>query len=201
MALDLSGIMANARVAGSSSVLDGLRKKRAEDMAQSRARMTQIMDAVASLGGGGSAPAGGGARPSSSRGGGALSTPTSGGGHGGGLVTIRTPNGGSVTVAKAYASRFTGLMNDLYKAGYHFKSVGGYNYRNIAGTNKLSKHATGEAIDIDPGPNRGTRLGGGGNPYGYFNPNVAVAIARKWGLDWGGTWKGQEDPMHFSTGG
>jgi hypothetical protein len=91
-------------------------------------------------------------------------------------------------------------MGDLWKAGYHFKSVGGYNYRNIAGTNQLSKHATGEAIDIDPQPNRGNRLGGGGSRYGYFNPSVINALMRKWGLDWGGNWS-NPDPMHFSTGG
>ncbi|HEU4347592.1 MAG TPA: M15 family metallopeptidase [Actinoplanes sp.] len=121
--------------------------------------------------------------------------------RGRGLTTITAPNGQRVTVSATYANRFTGLLNDLWKAGYKFKSVGGYNYRNLAGTKTLSKHAFGEAIDIDPGPNRGTRLGGGGARYGYFNPKVAAALARKWGLDWGGLWRGQEDPMHFSTGG
>jgi D-alanyl-D-alanine carboxypeptidase-like protein len=200
--LDLAALMssldATAKVAGTSPALEAMKKARLQRAEASRARMSQIMDMVSSLG---LQQGGGGGAPSRGGGGGNLSTPTGGGGHGGGLVTIKTPNGGSVTVAKAYASKFAGLMQDLYNAGYHFKSVGGYSYRNIAGTNKLSKHATGEAIDIDPGPNRGTRLGGGGNPYGYFNPQTAVAIARKWGLDWGGTWKGQEDPMHFSTGG
>jgi hypothetical protein len=117
------------------------------------------------------------------------------------LVQIAGPNGTRVTVNSRYARQFSGLMNDLWNSGYRFKSVQGYNYRNIAGTNRLSKHATGEAIDIDPGANRGTRLGGGGARYGYFNPNIVIPIIRKWGLDWGGLWKGSEDPMHFSTGG
>ena len=117
-----------------------------------------------------------------------------------GLVTIRTPNGERVTVAANYAGRFSGLLNDLWKAGYHYRSVGGYSYRNIAGTNTLSKHATGEAIDIDPQPNRGNRLGGGGSRYGYFDPRVVNGLIKKWGLDWGGNWS-NPDPMHFSTGG
>ena len=207
MAFDINALMTSldqtAKQAGTSPALEAMKKARLQRAAASRQQMSQIMAMVASLGpgqaqGGGSS-SGGGARAAG--GGGGLSTPTNGGGHGGGLVTIKTPNGGTVTVSKAYAAKFQGLLGDLWNAGYHFKSVGGYSYRNIAGTNRLSKHATGEAIDIDAQPNRGTRLGGGGNPYGYFNPQVAVRIARKWGLDWGGTWKGQEDPMHFSTGG
>jgi len=117
-----------------------------------------------------------------------------------GLVQITAPNGQRVTVAGNYAGRFSGLLSDLWNAGYKFKSVQGYNYRNIAGTNTLSKHATGEAIDIDPQPNRGNRLGGGGSRYGYFDPSVINGLIRKWNLDWGGTWS-NPDPMHFSTGG
>jgi hypothetical protein len=135
-------------------------------------------------------------------------TGISGGGGGGGyapsrnprgvgLTTITAPDGERVTVAANYASKFSGLLRDLWNAGYHYKSVGGYNYRNIAGTNTLSKHATGEAIDIDPGANPVTY----GTAKTYFNPNTVIPILRKYGLDWGYLWTGKKDPMHFSTGG
>jgi hypothetical protein len=138
---------------------------------------------------------------------------SSGGGSGGpvqdlagnppgrGLTTITAPDGERVTVAANYAAKFSGLLRDLWNEGYHFRSVSGYSNRNIAGTNTKSKHATGEAIDIDPTINRGTRLGGGGTPYGEFRLADILPLLRKYNLDWGGLWKGQEDPMHFSTGG
>jgi hypothetical protein len=197
----ISGLSTTAGLAGRSSAVDALRKRNQQNAARARQRTGSLIEGLTALAqsqGSAAAAGGGGGGGGGSY---ANATATKGNGPGKGLVTIRTPNGGTVTVAANYASRFQGLLTDLWNAGYHFKSVGGYSYRNIAGTNTLSKHATGEAIDIDAQPNRGTRLGGGGNPYGYFNPSVAIAIAKKWGLDWGGTWKGQEDPMHFSTGG
>jgi len=186
-----------AAVAGRSQAVEGLRKRRLAQAAESRTSRQGLIAAAMAGGLGGAQPAGGGGGGHDHDHGG---TPTSNG-PGKGMTWITLPNGGRVQVAANYAGKFGGLLNDLWNAGYKFKSVGGYNYRNIAGTNRLSKHATGEAIDIDPHPNRGTRLGGGGNPYGYFDPAVAIKLARKWGLDWGGTWKGSEDPMHFSTGG
>lgn len=130
----------------------------------------------------------------------------SGGGYAGpsgnprgvGLTTILAPNGERVTVAANYANKFSGLLKDLWNSGYHFKDVQGYNYRNIAGTNTLSKHATGEAIDIDPGANPVTY---NGRSQTYFNPNVVIPILKRYGLDWGALWNGKKDPMHFSTGG
>lgn len=199
MPYDLGSAMASlgatATLSGPSASAVALRARTKQRAAASRAQRTSLIEQLLASGVrpgmGGGAPAGGG---------GNYSTPTNNA-QGKGLTTITAPNGQKITVSATYASRFSGLLNDLWKAGYKFKSVGGYSYRNIAGTNKLSRHAHGEAIDIDPQPNRGTRLGGGGNRYGYFDPAIAVKLARKWGLDWGGTWRGQEDPMHFSTGG
>lgn len=204
MPFDLSALVSGFTNTGdavsSSAALDALKKRNQAAQERGRANTTALISMLVRNGGGASMGARANMGGASSSGGGGGSTPTRNG-PGKGLTTITLPNGSKVTVASNYASKFQGLTQDLWNAGYKFKSVGGYSYRNIAGTNRLSKHATGEAIDIDPGPNKGTRLGGGGNPYGYFNPQVAIKLARKWGLDWGGTWKGQEDPMHFSTGG
>jgi len=195
MALDLSGLRSTASSAGyGSAALSSSQRRLATAQASSRQQRALIMTLLKNFGGG----IRGGASPTGLGIGGIGSAVHNAPGRG--LVTITAPNGQRVTVAANYASKFQGLMGDLWKAGYHFKSVGGYNYRNIAGTNQLSKHATGEAIDIDPQPNRGNRLGGGGSRYGYFNPSVINALMRKWGLDWGGNWS-NPDPMHFSTGG
>lgn len=92
------------------------------------------------------------------------------------------------------ADIFVALLDDLYAAGYRPVSIGGYNDRNIAGTNTKSLHSYGYAIDIDPAKNP--------VQYGSNNhalpPNVA-ALAAKYGLSWGGNWNSYKDPMHFSV--
>lgn len=102
--------------------------------------------------------------------------------------------GRNITVNRFAAPRFQGLLNDLYKAGYRPASIGGFNNRNIAGSNQKSLHAYGLAIDIDPARNP--------VQYGSNNhalpPNVA-ALAAKYGLSWGGSWNSYKDPMHFSV--
>src|SRR5678815_81570 len=55
--------------------------------------------------------------------------------HGTRLATIVTPWGQHVTVNAAKAPVFAQFLKGLNKLGYHPTSVGGYNYRNIAGTN------------------------------------------------------------------
>lgn len=119
--------------------------------------------------------------------------------HGTRLATIRTPWGQNVTVNASKAPTFAKLFQGLNALGYRPKSVGGYNYRNIAGTNTLSKHALGLAVDIDPTPNRGGRLGGGGTRYGYFDPNAVMRLVRSLGMSWGANFR-NPDPMHFSFG-
>lgn len=111
------------------------------------------------------------------------------------LVTIRTRGGVPFTVSSSHASRFEGLLNDLEAAGYPIKGdqSGGYNYRNIAGTNKLSNHAHGSAVDVNWSENaRGTA--------GNIPASVARDLAAKHGMTWGGDWK-NPDPMHFEVAG
>lgn len=66
---------------------------------------------------------------------------------------------------------------------HHLSTYHGcYVYRNIANTNRLSKHAYGLAIDI--------------NAYQQQPPEV-VTCFKQAGFDWGGDWKSKYDPMHF----
>ncbi len=85
-----------------------------------------------------------------------------------------------------------------------------YNYRNIAGTDELSFHALGLAIDIDPRINPYIE-GDSVQPRGaVYDPSVPgtltrdsalVQIFKKHGFDWGGDWmaeRGYVDYQHFS---
>lgn len=111
------------------------------------------------------------------------------------LVTIRTRAGVPFTVAKDAAPKFEALLNDLEASGYPIRGdqSGGYNYRTIAGTNTLSNHAHGNAVDVNWSENaRGTA--------GNIPPGLARDLAAKHGMTWGGDWK-NPDPMHFEIAG
>jgi len=69
----------------------------------------------------------------------------------------------------------------------------GYCYRMVRGTtDKLSNHSSGTAIDLNASR----------HPLGQitFEPGkvpMIRALAHKWGLTWGGDYKGRKDEMHF----
>jgi hypothetical protein len=109
------------------------------------------------------------------------------------LTWIEPIKGQRWQVYKPAQAAFEGLLGDLIKLGYHPTSSGGFNYRNIRGGNKLSQHAFGTAIDINAMT----------NPLGQSASDIphAAELARKWGLEWGGNWKGRPDPMHFEYAG
>ena len=109
-----------------------------------------------------------------------------------GLVKIRSSTGKEAWVAAAAAPQMQGALNDLEAAGMNIKQLGGYNYRNIANTNRLSGHALGYALDINEDEN------GVGQTNNTF-PKTASEIFRKWGLGWGAEWKNKKDPMHVSV--
>jgi hypothetical protein len=113
------------------------------------------------------------------------------------LVTIKTRGGVPFTVAREAAPRFQGLLDDLEKNGYPLKAPqsGGYNPRNIAGTNTPSRHASGNAVDVNWTEND---VRGGEQP--TLPPFLADSLARKHGVTWGGLWEGKSlDPMHFEV--
>jgi hypothetical protein len=110
------------------------------------------------------------------------------------LSTITTTGGLTADVNSNYAGNFQGFTNELSASGYKINSIGGYNYRNINGTNKLSNHAFGDAIDINPGENPVTY----GSTVTNMPSNVSE-MAGKYGLEWGGDWNNKKDPMHFEV--
>ena len=108
------------------------------------------------------------------------------------LLTIESGNGQSWQVNKLAAAAFQGFLTELESTGYGIKSSGGFNYRPIRGskTGKLSEHGKGLAIDLNAETN------GLGSETTDLPPNVSE-IAAKYGLKWGGDFKGRKDPMHF----
>lgn len=104
--------------------------------------------------------------------------------------------GFNLTLNRSAAPRFLGFLSALYARGYRPASIGSYANRNIAGTNTKSLHAYGLAIDIDPRRNPVTW---NGQNITALPPRVG-ALAAKYGLLWGGSWKGSKrDTMHFSV--
>ena len=108
------------------------------------------------------------------------------------LTSIKTPSGRSVQVHAAAADSFRGFLGDLEKSGYNIDSLGGYANRGMRGNSgRISQHAFGNAIDINPGR----------NPFHTSQtdlPKNVSDMAAKWGLSWGGDWSERSrDPMHF----
>jgi hypothetical protein len=113
------------------------------------------------------------------------------------LARITTKGGVPFTVARQHAPQFQALLDDLEKNGYPLKAPqsGGYNPRNIAGTDTKSQHAFGNAVDVNWSEND---VRGGGQP--TIPPFLADSLARKHGMTWGGLWEGKSvDPMHFEV--
>lgn len=110
-----------------------------------------------------------------------------------GMVPLTTGSGAKLVVSNSYADRFRGALADLEAAGINIRGgqSGGFNDRNIAGTNTKSQHAYGRAIDVNWDENaRGSK--------GVIPADLARSIAKKWGLTWGGDWR-NPDPMHFEV--
>lgn len=110
------------------------------------------------------------------------------------LGRLVTGNGKSAMVNNAALESFQGFVRELESQGYNIKSLGGFNNRMVRGGNRLSQHAYGNAIDLNPG----------NNPLGTTitdMPDNVRALAKKYGLIWGMDWKGRKDPMHFEWNG
>ena len=106
------------------------------------------------------------------------------------ITTVKTPNDQKWSVHRQAAPDFQNFLEELHASGYAPVSSGGYNLRNIRGTNQLSQHAFGNAIDINApaNPQGGTKMD--------LPANVGE-LAAKHNLEWGGNWENNPDPMHF----
>lgn len=85
-----------------------------------------------------------------------------------------------------------------------------FNYRTIAGTQTLSLHALGQAIDINPLLNPYIGVTGNVAPEGaaYDTTKLGtikagsflVKLFTELGWEWGGSWEGVKDYQHFEKG-
>lgn len=99
----------------------------------------------------------------------------------------------AITCHKLLGSIFDNVFSQIQSAGLQNKvtSFGGcFSFRPQRTGAKLSTHAWGIAIDLNPETNQqGTA--------GDMDPGV-IAIFRAAGFTWGGDWQGKtRDPMHF----
>lgn len=114
----------------------------------------------------------------------------------------RSTHIGKITLHKKAGPIMLQWLDNVYKSDLWDEVDlfgGSYVFRLARGSSKLSMHALGAAIDIDPARNpqyeiaEGTNLGG--TPRGL----QVVAAAERLGLTWGGRWKSRTDAMHFSV--
>lgn len=92
-----------------------------------------------------------------------------------------------------------------------------FNFRNVAGSSKLSRHAYGKAVDINPLYNPYVRMRANGtlfvqpstagkyvkrdkrsNPYMINRADVAYKAFTEAGFKWGGNWRRYKDYQHFA---
>ncbi|MEM9556049.1 MAG: M15 family metallopeptidase [Acidobacteriota bacterium] len=73
---------------------------------------------------------------------------------------------------------------------------GCYNYRPVRNGNRLSTHAWGAAIDLDPERNP---LGVPYDESAGMMPRAVVDLFEAEGWTWGGTWPRRPDCMHFQA--
>ena len=115
----------------------------------------------------------------------------------------------TITVHKALAEKFKSALEELDKVGFKVLfTPHSYKWRKVSGTNRLSRHSFGCAIDINgttsegvnsklnPWVKRGKPLSSGDSDTAIRTWNSPVVkIMNKYGFGWGGKYG---DYMHFS---
>ena len=143
---------------------------------------------------------------------------------------------GELIVNKKIAKKTVKIFDELFQIKYPIQRIrlvdeyqaddeksmadnntSSFNFRTVAGTNRLSKHALGLAIDINPRINpyinsKGVLTPGNGKIYKVrdvkkckgkyarymIQKNSQITkIFKKYGFSWGGDWKYSKDYQHF----
>ena len=120
------------------------------------------------------------------------------------LTTIKwLPSGKKirVTTINGIDKKLYAISKELNNLPKKFKkyiiNIGGtFNWRNIAGTNRLSSHSFGISIDINTKYSAYWKWSKGKYRYKNKIPKEIVKIFEKYGFIWGGKWY-HYDTMHF----
>jgi hypothetical protein len=115
-----------------------------------------------------------------------------------GRATLRVASSFGIGQRLAKISEGLQAMSPDLKS-FGFKPGGGFNWRLVAGTNHLSMHAFGAAVDINVRYADYWRLhpsASGRVPFKNRIPMAIVALFEKYGFIWGGRWY-HYDTMHF----
>ena len=88
-----------------------------------------------------------------------------------------------------------GSLADIKRARMHLYG-GCYNYRRVSGSGRLSTHAWGAGIDLDPDRNP---LGKPYDEHEGMMPMEVVRIFESAGWKWGGAFQSRPDCMHFQA--
>ena len=141
---------------------------------------------------------------------------------------------GELVVSKKIAQDMIEIFRGLYDAKYQIgkmvlvddygaddnasmadNNTSAFNYRMVAGTSKLSNHALGLAIDINPlynpwiyvldgkdiiDPPSGAQYADRtlGNPHYLDHDDLCYQLFIEHGFTWGGDWSSSKDYQHFS---
>jgi hypothetical protein len=91
----------------------------------------------------------------------------------------------------AFAEEFHALIEPIDEGGL---DDWGYAFRNVRGsTDKLSNHSSGTAIDLNATKHPLAKVG----TFPAEKVPMIRALAKKYGLRWGGDYKTRADEMHF----
>jgi hypothetical protein len=88
-----------------------------------------------------------------------------------------------------------GSIQEIKRARMHLFG-GCYNFRRVSGSNRLSIHAWGAGIDLDPQKNP---LGKPYDESAGMMPKAVVRIFESEGWKWGGRFRSRPDCMHFQA--
>ena len=144
---------------------------------------------------------------------------------------------GELVVNRLIADDVLDIFKQLYEAGYEIEKIrlideydaddeksmsdnnsSAFNYRVVSGTKRLSNHAYGLAIDINPrinpwvkgnkvSPSNGkvykqrktSKCKGKYKRYMIHKNDTAYKIFKKYGFSWGGNWRSSKDYQHFEV--
>lgn len=136
------------------------------------------------------------------------------------LVTVQVPvtkkdgtkTTAPVTIHKDVAEDLKRVLQKAQDEGFKVYGIGGFVWRNIAHSSRISQHALGLAVDINVTENycvypstgqvdAGSFWDPSRSEYSIPKDGVLVKAFKSIGWGWGGDWKSKKDYMHFSATG